>query len=101
MKLGRSVPEGLALGIDQESSRVEAAAERLAAAAIPDIGTAYADLGVAGDAALTSSLSAHAEQQVLIGFDQSMSGDVVLDAIKSRIKVRHNGSVQAALGSTR
>jgi hypothetical protein len=101
MKIGRAVPEGLALGIDADAGRVEAAAERLASAALPQIQDATLGMGWEADAAIRGSLAIADQKQALLSWKTSASGDQLLDAVARLIDISYNSDVQAAFTRTR
>lgn len=95
--LGREVPAGLAVGILGGAGQVEAAAERIAALAVPDLGGSLyaADL----DAHFSRSLQVADRKTVEAFWRSGSSGDPVLDGLRDMIGFRFRGDVQAALGS--
>lgn len=96
--LGRNVSQGLALGIEDEAGKVQAAADRVATLAVPDVSGQFG-LGSDFDASVSRSLSV-ADQKTIEAFWRSgSSGDPVLDGLRSMIGFRFRGDVQAALGS--
>lgn len=99
MGIGRFVTQGLALGMEADASRVEAAAAALSVAALPDILDTHLDLGVAADAAITRSLSVDGSKTLQASWAPGMTGDAILDALRGKIKFSFNGKVDAALGS--
>lgn len=92
--LGREIPAGLALGIAGGTDQVAAAAEAMAAAAMPVLGdtTFGTDLS-----AVSGSLSKSATLQAQ--WAQGATGDKVLDAFRDLIKFSYNGDVEAALST--
>jgi hypothetical protein len=98
MWTGQMVGEGLALGIESRGDQVQAAAEQLAALAVPDVGSSAFGAGL--DAQISRTLQVGSQQQVQLSWKSGMSGDGILDAIAQYIDIRHNGNVQAALSRT-
>lgn len=100
-ELGGHLATGLAIGIEDGARRVSKATTALEAAALPQLETVGADLfGPAADASIVKSLAVASAQQVLVGFDRTMTGDWLQDGLKRNIKFTHRGDVQAALGSS-
>jgi hypothetical protein len=97
--MGEYVSQGLALGIESEQARVAKAAQALAAAALPDVGTVGFDLSGSADAAISRSLSVAAAQRVQLELSPALTGDWFQDGLKRNIKARNNGDVLAALAS--
>lgn len=95
-ELGARIPEGLALGIDGNAADVKAAAERMAALAVPNL--ADTNFGLAGDlGSVAGSLSKSVALE--LSWAPGASGDPVLDGLRSLIKGRYRGSVDAALST--
>lgn len=99
-QMGGFFGQGLALGVESEEARVAKAAEVIAAAALPDLGSAGFDVSGAADAAITRSLSVAAANTLQASWAPGMTGDKILDALRGSIKFSHRGDVLAALGSS-
>jgi hypothetical protein len=96
MWTGRMVGEGLALGIENQAGRVQAAADELATLAVPDVGTAdFAGL----EATLSRQLSVASRGQLTASWKDSASAHPVVKAFQEFISLEFNGDVQAAFGS--
>lgn len=93
-ELGSQVPAGLALGILGGAGDVAAAAQKMAAAALPDLGDTSFGLDVAG---VSGSLSKASTWEA--SWAPGMTGDKILDAIRGTIKFKHNGSVEKAFST--
>jgi phage-related protein len=95
-ELGSRVPQGLALGILGGADEVAAAAEKMAAAALPALAdsTFGVDLSTsAAQASLTSSAG------VELDWARAATGDPVLDAMRLLIKAKWRGNSVAALST--
>lgn len=101
MKIGRAVPEGLAMGIDKDAAQVQAAAERLAAAALPQIQDTTLGMGWEADAAIRGSLAIADQKQALLSWKTNASGDQLLDAIARIVDISYNSDVEAAFTRSR
>jgi hypothetical protein len=86
-QMGRYVSQGLALGIEAEAGLVSDAADRIAAAAMPDVASPY--LGA-------SSLSSLQPARMVIAVEGT--GDWLVDGLRRNISVRYQGDPVAALG---
>ena len=95
-ELGAFVSQGLALGITSEGDRVQAAADEIAAKALPQVPDVTLGLGAMADAKLSASLSASAQQQVLLSWAPNATGDQLLKAFQPLINTTYGGSVQRA-----
>jgi phage-related protein len=96
-ELGSRVPQGLALGILGGADEVAAAAEKMAAAALPALAdsTFGVDLSTsAAQASLTSSAG------VELDWARGATGDPVLDAMRLLIKAKWRGNSVAALSTS-
>ncbi|MGX6605669.1 hypothetical protein ACWKSP_26575 [Micromonosporaceae bacterium Da 78-11] len=100
MAMGRFVPQGLAIGMESETGRVQAAADALAAAALPSLGDPLGSLGADFDAQIQRSLTvASKADQPVLRWAAGSTGDTLLDALREKIEIGHRGDVVAALGS--
>lgn len=94
--LGTQIPAGLALGMDRGAGDVQAAAERIAAAAMPDVGGA--SLALASDLnAVSQSLTSSAGLE--IGIRSGSTGDWLMDGLRKNIEVKYRGDVTRALNT--
>ncbi len=100
-EIGKFIPQGLAAGINAEGDKVKAAADRMAALAVPDINGNTFDLSAQTNAAITSSLQASTQQQVMIGFKPNVRGDKLLEALRDAIDIGYQGNIERALTRTR
>nr|WP_221374409.1 hypothetical protein [Actinoplanes polyasparticus] len=98
MGFGRNVSQGLALGMEDEASMVQAAAERIATLAVPDVSSQFG-LGADFDASVSRSLAVADSKTIEAYWKSGSTGDPVLDGIRTAIGFRFRGDVQAALGS--
>lgn len=99
-EVGITLPQGISVGMQKGLPRLlddaEAMADKVAAAATPSMNTDLS-LGIPDARTLSANLSAASQQQVLVGFDKSMTGDPLMDAFRKIIKVSYNGDPVAAL----
>jgi hypothetical protein len=96
-ELGGFVSQGLALGITAEGDRVQAAADEIAAKAVPQVPDVTFGLGAMADAKLSASLEAASSQQLQVGWKVGTTGDQFLDALANVIDIKYGGSVTRAL----
>lgn len=97
-EIGRWVPRGLAKGIEDEAGVVQAAAEKMAALAVPDVASTFG-LGSDFDAAVTRSLSVADRQTLEAYWKPGVTADPVLDGLRSAIGFKFRGDPVAALSS--
>lgn len=98
MGIGRFVTQGLAIGMRSEVKSVEDAAAAISEAATPSFGDPSVAFGL-DDAAISRSLQASSQQQVVLTIDPTRTGDWLMDGLRKNIKFSHRGSVNAALDS--
>jgi hypothetical protein len=94
---GRLIMGGLISGI---SDQKDALAAELSNVSSLVSGTSLGGLGAGFDGAVSASLSAASQQQVLVSWKTGTTGDQFLDSLANLIDLRHNGNVQAALSRT-
>jgi hypothetical protein len=94
---GAAIMDGLIGGI---ASKRDALGAQLSDLTGMVSATAFDDLGVKADAAITSNMAVASAQRVLLGFEPGFTGDWLQDGLKRNIKFRNQGNVQAALGSS-
>jgi hypothetical protein len=83
-------------GLAAQGDQVRAAADEIAAKAMPQIPDATFGLGAMADAKLSASLSASSQQQVLLSWAPNATGDQVLKAFQPLINTTYGGSVTRA-----
>lgn len=93
---GRAIMSGLIGGIDGEK---QALAAKLADVSSLVGATTLPGLGADADLALSRSLTAASQQQVMLSMDPRSTGDWLMDGLRRSIQFRSRGNVQAALGS--
>jgi hypothetical protein len=94
---GQLIMGGLITGI---SDQKDALAAELSDVSSLVSGTSLGGLGAGFDGAISASLSAASQQQILIGFKPGATGDPLVNALRDFIDIRHNGNVQSALSNT-
>jgi hypothetical protein len=100
-ELGTYVGQGLALGITSQGDDVKAAADAIAAKAVPQVPDLMFGAGGMADAALSASLQASSQQQLLLGWKSGTRGDQLLAALANMIDVQYQGDVERALTKAR
>ncbi|GAA0494730.1 hypothetical protein Ade02nite_19820 [Paractinoplanes deccanensis] len=98
--MGQYVAQGLALGIEDEGARVKAAADELAAFAVPDVSSTFG-LGSDFDASVSRSLSVAENRQLVAKWAPGARGDRLLDALRDLIAFEYRNDPIAALTPAR
>jgi phage-related protein len=99
-ELGRQIPAGLAVGIEAGNRQVERAAQAMAAAALPEVGSVGVDLGVESDAAISRALSVAGANKVQLEIGPGFTGDWLVDGLRRSIKFSHRGDPVAAFATS-
>lgn len=94
---GRLIMGGLITGIGDQK---ETLAAQLADVTSLVADTALPGFGVQADAAISASLQASSQQQLVASWKTGATGDQVLDAFARLIDLRYRGDVQAAFSRT-